>query len=439
MPTLSRESQQVARKRTNNAPRSYTAPAGDFSVILGIGILLVLFCAALAFGSVEEWSYGLLEFASAALLALWGILQAFRKRVIVLWSGILLPAFCFWAILGIQVLQQRTSYLYLTKVGFLQFTAFGILMFLTLQAATSDNAANLFLHAIPIFGGMVATFAILQMLSYNGRIYWILKPQYSDWVFGPYVNRNHYAGLMEMLVPFAIVIATWRKADQSVRLWMGGAAVIMAASIFLTQSRGGISAFAIELVFLIVVLRRRVGTRVVSFVGIGAALTLVLIYIAATHNVLSRFATVGSENRVQIVRDGLKMIHVHPYLGFGMGTFATVYPQYRGYVSHLVTNAAHNDYLQFLVETGWLGFAAGTAFVLLVFAIGLARIRKGGPHRNLRTAALAGCLAILVHSAVDFNMQIPANAAWFFVLAALAAVPAESTVTTADQRLTSKR
>ena len=84
-------------------------------------------------------------------------------------------------------------------------------------------------------------------------------------------------------------------------------------------------------------------------------------------------------------------------------------------------NAAHNDYLQVLVETGLAGFACVVWFIILLYRNGLRRFDGGNQTWRgvLRVAALVGCTGILVHSLFDFNLQIPANAALFYVFCAL--------------------
>jgi len=114
-----------------------------------------------------------------------------------------------------------------------------------------------------------------------------------------------------------------------------------------------------------------------------------------------------------------------PILGWGLGAFPSAYPQFRTFYANIFVNEAHNDYLQLLVETGLVGFG-----IMLWFLINLFRsaIRKLPHWPNeiggaVAPACLVDCVGILVHSFVDFNLEVQANAAWFFVLCALAASP----------------
>ncbi len=117
------------------------------------------------------------------------------------------------------------------------------------------------------------------------------------------------------------------------------------------------------------------------------------------------------------------MFSHRPLWGFGLGTFPTVYPSYRTFYTNLFVNEAHNDYAQVLVETGLLGFGLMLWFLISLYRHGLPTSRRWEFKWDgaLSLAALLGCTGILFHSFVDFNMQIPANAALFYVLSALAA------------------
>jgi putative inorganic carbon (hco3(-)) transporter len=121
----------------------------------------------------------------------------------------------------------------------------------------------------------------------------------------------------------------------------------------------------------------------------------------------------------------LRMFLKRPVLGWGLGTFPIVYPQFRTFYTNFFVNEAHNDYLQLLVETGLVGFATMLCFIVIVYKHALGKISHWTSDVSGASAlaCLLGLSGILVHSAVDFNLQIPANAALFYVMCALAASP----------------
>jgi O-antigen ligase len=106
-----------------------------------------------------------------------------------------------------------------------------------------------------------------------------------------------------------------------------------------------------------------------------------------------------------------------------LGVFGEIYPQFSSFSSNLPVGMAHNDYLQFLAETGALGFAIFLWFLLMLFGSALTGLKRWPPDTNTAAtlAATLGISGILVHSFVDFNLQIPANAALFYVLCVVAA------------------
>jgi O-antigen ligase len=124
-----------------------------------------------------------------------------------------------------------------------------------------------------------------------------------------------------------------------------------------------------------------------------------------------------------MTKDSLRMFSMRPIWGWGLGTFPTVYPSYRSFYTNLFVNEAHNDYAQLLVETGLLGFALMLWFLICLYRNGLPTSRRWEFKWDgaVSLAALLGCTGILLHSFVDFNLQIPANAALFYVLCGLAA------------------
>ena len=201
-------------------------------------------------------------------------------------------------------------------------------------------------------------------------------------------------------------------------------AVLMATTIFLCGSRGGMIAFALEVVLLpALTFRTRRSPRVALGSVAGGALILALLAFLGEGQVLGRLGDLDAGIRLNITKDCLRMFSQRPVWGWGLGTFPTAYPGYRSFYTNLFINEAHNDYAQLLVETGLLGFGLMLWFLVITYQHGLPTSRRWEFKWDgaLSLAALLGCTGILVHSFVDFNLQIPANAALFYVLCALAA------------------
>src|ERR1700731_2874365 len=167
---------------------------------------------------------------------------------------------------------------------------------------------------------------------------------------------------------------------------------------------------------------RRSPRVVLGSVAVGR-LILALLAFLGKGQVLGRLGDLAPGTRLNMTQDCLRMFSHRPVWGWGLGTFPTVYPGYRSFYTNLFINEAHNDYAQLLVETGLLGFGLMLWFLVAMYRRGLPTSRRWEFtwDGSLSLAALLGCTGILIHSFVDFNLQIPANAALFYVLCGLAA------------------
>ena len=132
----------------------------------------------------------------------------------------------------------------------------------------------------------------------------------------------------------------------------------------------------------------------------------------------------SSGTRLDIDRDALRMFARKPISGWGLGVFPDVYPQFRSFHTNFFINEAHNDYLQLLVEMGGLGFATMLWFLWALFRHAGRKLHHWSEDTNgaVALAALLGVIGILVHSLVDFNLQVPANASLFYVFCVVAAM-----------------
>jgi O-antigen ligase len=195
------------------------------------------------------------------------------------------------------------------------------------------------------------------------------------------------------------------------------------------------AAFVAQMVVLSVILvRKREGSwKQPLMLGVFLAMVIVFLFWMGNNELTRRLVSIHSEAREEISggvrltidRDCLRMLIKRPLLGWGLGAFPVVYPEFRSFYTSFFVNHAHNDYLQLLVETGMAGFSIAVWFLVLVFRQAAGKLRNNDWTENasgaLTVAALLGCVGILVHSFVDFNLQIPANAALFYVLCAIAA------------------
>lgn len=396
------------------------------------GTFGLLMFGPLAFGAVEPWSIFLLETGAVLLTLLWLAKQWIDGQLTIQWNPLFLPMAAFGVLILLQVIFHHSAYPHDTLSGVMLYCSYGMLCFLSSQVLLRSSQARKVAVMLALYGFLVAGLSLLQGIAPNGKLYWVRQPRLGGWLYGPYVNHNHYAGLMELLVPIPLVISLTRLAHEKERIAAGVAAAVMTGTIFLCGSRGGMLAILVEFAVLgVIVARQKRGIRVAAGVGAFAIVLLTLLTWLGGKELTARVTSISSETRSEITggiritidRDGLRMFREKPALGWGLGTFPVVYPQFRTFYTNFFVNQAHDDYLQLLVETGLVGFGIMIWFLIALFRSGLRKIKNWTSEVSgaVSLACMLGCVGILVHSFLDFNLQIPANAALFYVICTIGA------------------
>ena len=406
------------------------SPAGDYQWLYIAGLCAVLFFAILAFGAVNEWSTFVFEAGAVILLLAWTGQKVFSGELKLAGSPLYLPALCFFGLLVAQLTLHTSAYPYATKYELLQYIAYGIFLLIATECIQQEDARQKFGFVLIAFGAGYAFYAMAQELTSSGKFFWLYTPRFHGSIYGSYVNHDHYAGLMEMLVPFPLVVAMGRMVKGAQRVLVGFCAVFMATTIVLSGSRGGMISFAFEIfAFAALTLYQKRNPRIaLATFGLCISVLGFLLFLGKG-KVLGRLGELGPDMRFKITRDCLRIFAHKPVLGWGLGTFPTIYPSFRSFYTNLFVNEAHNDYAQLLVETGLIGFGLMLWFVFRLYRTGFPTSRRWEFKWDaaVSLAALLGCTAMLLHSLVDFNLHVPANAAVFYVLCAMAAARPAST------------
>lgn len=393
----------------------------DRALLYLLAVLLMF--GPLAFGAVEYWSSTVLEIGAAVSLIVWAVRQALAGEIAVQRNPLIMPGALFGAVIATQLVLARSAYPYVTILQVRLWLAYAALFLVAIHVFTNKRGVRWLLHALMIFGMAVAVFAIVQSFTSNGMIYWIRKPRFGPDMYGPYVNHSHYAGLMELLTPIPLILALQERLRWKQRMMYALVGTTMAVTIVSSTSRGGMISFAVEVLYVAAVLL--LAQRSERTLWRGMAILIVVAVIVAALNldtIAGRLGNLDDPARRAIFADSLRIFRLKPLLGWGLGTFPTIYPKFSSYYTDYFINAAHNDYLQILVETGLAGFAALLWFVITLLRRGVSRV-QGHSFRTAQVAALAGmtgCVGLLTHSFLDFNLQIPANALLFLVMAAMA-------------------
>ncbi|MFP4531787.1 MAG: O-antigen ligase family protein [Desulfobacterales bacterium] len=444
-------------------------------------LLATLISAPLAFGTVETWAYTLMELmvcASAGLLFLSarqhrlyqvpGILPLLLISGLILFQAIPLPADF------VRLISPESHLIYQSAIGavgdarwipisvypkatlqeFLRFSTYVLFYAAAVQFLSNAALLKRSLAVTAGFGALLAFFVIIEfftrILSYplpHDKILFLRDSVHGAGSVGPYVNRNHYAGFAEMLFPLALAMflvyrpqaalsdVKKRLTDiffqkQASRHFLyGTAAVLIATSLFVTLSRGGIISLTLSMTAFAVFLIFRTSQKRAGWgVGIVFLIVLCLTGTDAWDLIFERFGNIRNEageistGRFIYWADSLEIIADFPLLGAGAGTFENIYPKYGSLSGHRVLEHAHNDYLESLA-TGGIMIPALMLFALAVIfrkAHQSYLRRREGYAVYLFAAALAAVFSILLHSFTDFNMQVGANGLYFFFILAIA-------------------
>lgn len=431
------------------------------SWVIAAGLLAVLVFTTLAYGAVESWSIAIFGFLITILLTSWMARGLMQRRL-----TLRLPA-ATSPVLGLIVLGVLQSITFADATG--RRTAISmdaeatrltlevlVLLFIGLLIAANffDNEPRLALlrNFLIIFGLALAVFGLIQHFTWNGKYYWVFAPSTPPPApFGPFVNHNHFAGYLEMIVPIPVALILLRAVYAEMTLLYSFAAAMMSVAIFLSLSRGGMISLLSGLLFVVgfgckpalermrghgaaarelILPRLGVLTLLLLTIGIGVWWTgadAVLNRVERTE--LTSEARRGEGNketffqsRGWIWRDTLAMIRANWKTGVGLGAFATAYPIYSSSDGSLLVSQAHNDYLQIVADGGVIGGLLALWFIVAVFR----DFARALGHRDEMMAGLAlgcggGVFALLVHSLFDFNLQLPSNALLFLVLVAVIA------------------
>jgi len=275
--------------------------------------------------------------------------------------------------------------------------------------------------------------------------------------WGTYVNHNHYAGFLEMALPFAVAypVALWRRTHARGHLAVAPAlaacgvcalaGLIFAGIVFSFSRMGFIAALASLFVIGALALgarqlrwAARSPKRQTATVGLVATLVLAGFVFLPPDKLIARFAQLVSAGedggRAQLWAETIPLIKAYPAFGCGLGGYETAFMKFKASAPLFTDDFAHNDYLQLLSELGLVGFAIGAAlaFAVVRMAVRTAVGSRDPGARYFAVACTGSLAAILVHSLADFNLYIPANAMLLAWIAGMTAGLRNCRLSTAD-------
>ncbi len=481
----------MSRSPAFTEPRMRTMPSlpGDRSAVwkkvAEIGLIALLVFSPLPQGSAWEWSILVIQLSVLAL-ALVFVLFNRESPSPALSRTLRLPRIlicCFFGLLLLQALPLPPGLVRVLSPASFHFhhayaPGLSASSFLTLSLAPAETlrqgltllayilAAVLVLRVLEHFRQMERLAAVLVCLGVFQAVYglfelsrarpWILftrKLINLDSVTGTFVNRNHLAGYLEMIIPLALgllisrlgffslrtrgsavefreVINLLSRKSFALNILLMAASVVMAVAVVKSQSRAGV--FLVIFTFLLLLMMslfhltasgegRRLARNMINALfliillfSLAAGMTAVMNRFSADDTIFKGGRTLFWENTMPVIGD-------YPVFGSGLGTFASVYPAYDPEGGEMRLTHAHNDYLELMIETGILGFLllAGAVIWILVRCFRVWKARHNLEVKGLAMGGLVSLVVMLVHSFTDFNLHIPSNALLFAVILAL--------------------
>ena len=411
---------------------------------------------------IEKWlERGILAVVTVALvggpLALGGVrpqeyvwLQALVALGIILWLGRLWVAPSFrlqwtpvgWFVLGFMgyalVRYQQADVEYVARLEGLRILLYGWLFFLVLNNLHRQEAIQWLLGAVLATGTVLSVYALYQFFSGSNQVLEFARPEaYRGRGSGTFICPNHLAGYVEMLLPVALAILVLSRRGAVARIFSAYAAVMLFAGLGVSVSRGGYLASGAALVLLLAVLIRYRSHRKPVLVGVAVLAVLAVAFTLRTQQVQKRFRLMLVPGQLENIMGrpdlwgaATRMWLDAPWVGVGPAHFDLRFPRYRPESLQTRPLWAHNDYLNALADWGAVGgVLLGGALASLAWG-GLRTwrfVRRAGDGITAKLSDRAafvlgtglGLVAITLHSAVDFNLQIPANAMLAVTLAAI--------------------
>lgn len=322
--------------------------------------------------------------------------------------------------------------------------------YLVLWICERREAKRRIVYALLALGAFEAFYGLVQYLTGWQQIFLYVKKYYVQDATGTYINRNHFAGFLEMALPFAITTGLRRasalrrgvqRSETKARSLLSSPellplagllflAIAIFAGLVFSRSRMGILSSVVSIAVVLVLAgssstSKGIGAVVAALFFLGVMGIVVWV---GTDPVMNRFEILGQEysqagqNRISIWRDTLGLVRQHPLLGTGLGTFSVAYTSVQTVFLTQLVDHAHCDYLEVASELGLPGAMLLFGSIFWILARAVRRYRKS--EDNFDSVVWLGCIgsiaAILLHSLADFNLYIPANAVVLAVTLALA-------------------
>ncbi len=393
--------------------------------ILGL-VLAVLIYAPLALGAVRVSDFAVIELLMCGILILWGVRVWAAPDASLHW-----PPICWGvtAFVGYAIVRYLHAPVELSaRHEMLQALVCGFMFLAVVNHVNRPETIRVLVVALIGLAAVLAGYAFFQYVTHSERVWWYPNPNYAERGSGTFINPNHLAGFLEMILPLALACAIVGRKGYTARIVLGYFGVVILAGIGVTVSRGAYVAAALALIafFGFLVFKTHSRWPAAGLLVVVAALAGFFISRSTMfHLRIQRTFQEGelADVRPLIWKPAVAMWMDHKWLGLGPAQFEHEFRAYRPPTLHAQVRPefVHNDYLNTLVDYGVVGLGL-IGLCLALFWWGVFKVwpflrrpsKSGSTWKTDKSAYVLGgaigILAILIHSVTDFNMHVPANA-----------------------------
>ena len=358
--------------------------------------------------------------AGMLLLALWWFCSmVYRGRIVFRRTSLDIPIILLLIYVAVWIPFSPSTYLANTE--FLKLLVLAGFFYYTVNNIRTKTQANFLVFSIIAATFLISVYGLVNIAILKNETVLGLQRHagYEQRISATYICPNHFAGLLEMIIPFAISYVIMSRLKIAGKLIIGIMGLVMVTAMVLTLSRGGWAALCAGMATVGLLSICKVRVPLVAVIAPAIVTTALLVFIVASTPTLHDRVTelVQEEETSYTTRkdawlDTAEVVKHKFFLGSGPGTYEYVITRYQrpGFFSRI--DYAHNDYLQTLAEYGLIGL--GIVILMIVVIARTCRRMMDNLRDHDDFACVSGFLgafvAVGVHSFVDFNMHIPSNA-----------------------------
>jgi O-antigen ligase len=397
--------------------------------MLGL-ILGMLVFAPLAFGAVEPWAYLIVQGLGAGVFLLWAVWLGLNRKTKILWPPLA------WVVLAFMIYAVGRYFTadieYVARVEVIQVLFLAFMYFVVVNNLRGQEETELVSYVLIALATLVACYAVGELLAHTDRV-WNVHTDNVTRASGTYISPNHLAGFLEQILPLALAFLLVGKMKIVPRILMGYAVVAIALGLAVTFSRAGWVAAAAGVLLVLGVLlghrNHRWRALILLVLMLAGGFVFVSHYLSKTAGFEGRVKSMNPDapssydwtSRLKMWDAAERMWRDHPWWGVGPAHFDYRFREYRPADLQGRPDRCHNDYLNLLADWG----GVGGVIVLAGMGIFIFGLVKTWPHvrreenafgsgQSNRFAfflgATGGLASLAVHSTMDFNLHIPANA-----------------------------